>query len=76
MSHDNSKTQLRNALNRRSHAHSISIDRSIALVWALCTTIFERLLFHFSSRTYSKQLLPRAGKPHSHSWKNCKYHVY
>jgi len=24
----------------------------------------------------SKQLLPRAGKPHSHSWKNCKYHVH
>jgi len=32
--------------------------------------LFERLLFHFSSRTDSKQLLPQAGKPHSHSWKN------
>jgi len=27
--------------------------------------LFERLLFHFSSRTNSKQLLPRAEKPHS-----------
>jgi len=37
---------------------------------------FEWLLFHFSSRTDSKQFLPQAGKPHSHSWKNCKYHVH
>ena len=36
----------------------------------LCTMIlFEWLLLHFSSRTNSKQLLPWAGKPHSHSWK-------
>ena len=33
--------------------------------------LFERLLLHFSSRTDSKQLLPQAGRPHSHSWKNC-----
>jgi len=23
-----------------------------------------------------EQLFPRAGKPHSHNWKNCRYHVH
>ena len=77
-SHDNSKTQLCNALNCRSYAYftSIAIARSCQCRRFAQQFLFEQLLFHFSSRTDSKQLLPRAGKHHSHSWKNCKYHVH
>ena len=68
--------QLHRALNHCSHAHSTSI--AIALVQAPCTTKFvEQLVFHFSSRTDSKQLLPLhvAGKPHS-QLENCKYRYH
>ena len=41
-------------------------DHSITLIQVFCTMIvFKRLVLHFSNRTNSKQLLPRAGKPHS-----------
>ena len=54
------------ALNCRSHA-SIAIARSCQCRRFARRFLFERLLFHFSSRTDDKQSLPRAGKPQS--WK-------
>ena len=66
-----------NQVSERSHMTTVKpnciMHWTVAVAW---WSSFERLLFHFSSRTDSKQLLPRAGKPHSHSWKNCKYHVH
>jgi len=49
--HDNSKTQLRDALNRHSHTHSIAIRCSIALVLVLCTMIFVGMTSTCTSQT-------------------------
>ena len=66
-----------NQVSDRSHMTTVKpnciMHWTVAVAW---WSLSERLLFHFSSRTDSKQLLPRAGKPHSHSWENCKYHVH